>query len=277
MRRAESFNINLSIVKPIQRGSMRLKTYSKYISAMHIFILLTILIAAALFFALIEYNKMGKCIKENRVLSAQELRIKALRDLMQYELHHNAWFQDRYKLILLQRNVTELEIDSLIKSSAILNLINESKIEVNNQSDIDGLDPVIIARPFTLINYTPTSKTILISYSGSQMKIVQSDSISVVEVEKAESDLLRGFRFEFNFLERLLGYGKNYYSFKAHHITLDCCDGNPHAESQSEIVKRNLISTRSRGLQRYLIVSNCGDLMFINEREPQMYSWTYAF
>ena len=227
--------------------------------------ILLALIAGLAILSLAEYSETGRCYRTGSILSADELRERAIRSLLTEEMEAaERENTDRIyvKAFLIPRSLTLDEVINAVVSKSIVNLPKEAALPINTDSDVVNVNSEFLRGDFSII-----------SYGGGYVSITPSGGIKAVDSKVARKylDERRILGFQLSLFERARGYGNHYFQLDAFtHIDLGCCEDryvkNPKGGLSPEWYTREFIhrfeNREMREMLRgYLAVSNCGDIL----------------
>lgn len=232
------------------------------------------LMALFAYFAVIslaEYTKTGSCYQNGSILSEEDLHDRTIRNLLTAEMKSSARenkYKTYVKTFLIQRSLTPGDVIDAVASKSIINLPKSAAYQLNTDLDVANVDPEFLRGDFSIIHYSQS------------VGIVPSKGIQAVDADVARKHLdgerKRGFGL--SLFERALGYGNHYFRVDVFsHIDLACCeelsDKYPKDGKPPEWYSRQIIDSIKKGempVRRYLVVSNCGDLL---HRSEDGYVW----
>lgn len=218
------------------------------------------LIAAYLGFA----AETGRCWSTGTVLSAEELRIRAIRSLLMVYADIPRWKRKRIRSSLIPRSLSNDDVIDLVRTKAIVNLEKETVYPVNTEREINSVPDEFLRGEFSLLLYSHI------------LGITPSSGIDAVSVEAARSYLDPNPKHSkrLSLTERARGYGNHYFHKESYVIRRYCCEepDSPDKAVRAERYSQEVINAIERGKYVYadiggtlsrsrLVVSNCGDVL----------------
>lgn len=240
-------------------------------------LLLAALMALLAYFAVVslaEYAKTGHCYQNGSILSEEDLHDRTIRNLLTAEMKSSAQankYKTYVKTFLIQRSLTPGDVIDAVASKSIINLPKSAAYQLNTDLDVANVDPEFLRGDFSIIHYSQTF---------GHVGVVPSRGVKAADADIARKHLdgKRKRGFDLSLFERALGYGNHYFRVDVFsHIDLACCeelsgkypkDGKPPESYSWQII--DSIKKGEMPVRRYLVVSNCGDLL---HRSEDGYVW----
>lgn len=221
-----------------------------------LFSVLLFLVAGVAMLFLDKYAKTGRCYRNGSMLSADELRMRVIRNLLAAEMASSAW-ENKYKIyvrtFLIRRSLTASDVIDAIASKSIVDIQKEAVYPLNTYSEVANVDAEFLRGEFSIVRY-----------GFGYVDIIPSQSLKAVDGLDEKLAQWIGLTL----FERVFGYGNNYFQVEKYsRINLNCCTDiyNKYQKAKcqawcpSEIIGDILAGKRP--VYRYLVVSNCGYIL----------------
>lgn len=232
-----------------------------------IFLVLFLLIAGLVFLiadygmeSMAEYAQTGQCYQDGSKLSAEELHARVVRNLLTAEMEFSGRvnkYDNWVNIFLIQQSVTPEDVIDAVVSKSIVNWPKEAAYLLSTDEDVANVNAEFLRGEFSIVQY-----------GAGNVRIIPSRSLEAVDagvVQKyLDGDDEKKPWFAMTLFERALGYGNYYFQIETYgFIDLGCCDSRAHPKPPEWYTQQiiNSIVTNNQPSRRYLVVSNCGNIL----------------
>lgn len=223
---------------------------------------------------LAEYAKTGRCYREGSLLSAEELRARAIRSLLSAWMETSAHLNKdkfRYHSFLIRNSLTPNDVITSIASKSIVNFPQQAAYPLQTDSDVAVVNADFLRGEFSIVRYSA------IRYA----EIIPSKSLEAVEARSAHKffEKLDAHGVGLSLPERAQGFGNHVFRFDLYgFIDVACCeerfsksfkyDKPPEWYTQYNI---DSILSGEQPSHYNLVVSNCGEILQRQEEDGMRY------